>query len=171
MQSTWLFCSIFSLISVRSNDFHSNFIAVTTFIVSAIVSHQHKLDMVHIQNSTLAGGVAIGAVCNFLVGPCCALLIGSISAVISVLGYRYLTVGFILFAQYFASPCEHNWQIDCYEIVFTICRQTLASYRICFLFFFFSPRSIHFENNLISLESHFQYICLSCSSGVWMKYF
>ncbi|XP_031637364.1 ammonium transporter Rh type A [Contarinia nasturtii] len=64
---------------------------VSTFVVSAIVSHQHKLDMVHIQNSTLAGGVAIGAVCNLLVSPHGALLIGTISAIISVFGYRYLT--------------------------------------------------------------------------------
>lgn len=66
---------------------------VTTFVVSAIVSHQHKLDMVHVQNSTLAGGVAVGSVCNLLVGPHGALLIGTISAIISVLGYRYLSVG------------------------------------------------------------------------------
>lgn len=67
--------------------------AVTTFVVSGIVGHGHKLDMVHIQNSTLAGGVAVGSVCNMLIGPHGALLIGSISAIICVLGYRYLTVG------------------------------------------------------------------------------
>lgn len=68
---------------------------VTTFAVSAIVSHSHKLDMVHIQNATLAGGVAVGAVCNLLIGPHGALLIGVISGIISVLGYRYLTVSFM----------------------------------------------------------------------------
>lgn len=71
-----------------------NFIPVTTSVVSAIVSHQHKLDMVHIQNSTLAGGVAIGSVCNLLISPHGALLIGTISAIISVFGYRYITVGY-----------------------------------------------------------------------------
>lgn len=67
-------------------------IAVTTFVVSAIVSNEHKLDMVHVQNSTLAGGVAVGSVCNMLIGPHGALLIGFISAVVSVFGYRYLSV-------------------------------------------------------------------------------
>lgn len=65
---------------------------MTTFIVSAIVNHEHKLDMVHVQNSTLAGGVAVGSVCNMLIGPHGALLIGFVSGVISVVGYRYLTV-------------------------------------------------------------------------------
>lgn len=60
--------------------------------MSAIVSNEHKLDMVHVQNSTLAGGVAVGSVCNMLIGPHGALLIGFISAVVSVLGYRYLSV-------------------------------------------------------------------------------
>ncbi|XP_067646311.1 ammonium transporter Rh type B-B [Eurosta solidaginis] len=64
---------------------------VTTFVVSAIVSHENKLDMVHVQNSTLAGGVAIGTVCNLLVGSHGAILIGIIAGCISVLGYRYLT--------------------------------------------------------------------------------
>lgn len=64
---------------------------VTTFIVSALVSHENKLDMVHVQNSTLAGGVAIGTVCNLLVGAHGAILIGIIAGCISVLGYSYLS--------------------------------------------------------------------------------
>lgn len=65
---------------------------VTTFVLSAAVSHKPgKLDMVHIQNSTLAGGVAIGAVANMFIGPGIAIAIGIGAAIISVLGYRYLT--------------------------------------------------------------------------------
>ncbi|XP_030372188.1 ammonium transporter Rh type A [Scaptodrosophila lebanonensis] len=64
---------------------------VSAFVVSAIVSHENKLDMVHVQNSTLAGGVAVGTVCNFLIGAHGAVLIGIIAGTVSVLGYRYLT--------------------------------------------------------------------------------
>ncbi|XP_052844532.1 ammonium transporter Rh type A isoform X2 [Drosophila gunungcola] len=64
---------------------------VTTFVVSALVSHENKLDMVHVQNSTLAGGVAVGTVCNLLLGAHGAVLIGIIAGTVSVLGYRYLT--------------------------------------------------------------------------------
>lgn len=99
---TWICCvlcffhSFLGFSRSSAQTISSNFIiVVTTFVVSAIVSHQHKLDMVHIQNSTLAGGVAIGSCCNLLVGPHGALLIGTISAIISVLGYRYLMVSYI----------------------------------------------------------------------------
>lgn len=86
---TFDFNCIFPFFFLLSSPLH---FAVTTFVVSAIVSNEHKLDMVHVQNSTLAGGVAVGSVCNMLIGPHGALLIGFISAVVSVLGYRYLSV-------------------------------------------------------------------------------
>ncbi|XP_055606693.1 ammonium transporter Rh type B-A [Uranotaenia lowii] len=64
---------------------------VTTFVISALVSHEKKFDMVHVQNSTLAGGVAVGSICNLIIHPFGALLVGVIAGVISVLGYRFLT--------------------------------------------------------------------------------
>ncbi|CAH0727198.1 unnamed protein product, partial [Brenthis ino] len=65
---------------------------VTTFVLSSAVSKHHgKLDMVHIQNSTLAGGVAVGSVCNMHVGAGGAIAIGIGAGLISVLGYRFLT--------------------------------------------------------------------------------
>lgn len=64
--------------------------------MSSLVSHhQGKLDMVHIQNSTLAGGVAVGSVCNMHITPGGAVAIGIGAGVISVLGYRYLTVSIL----------------------------------------------------------------------------
>ena len=67
---------------------------MTTFVISALVNHERKLDMVHVQNSTLAGGVAVGSVCNLLIGPHGAVLIGIIAGIISVLGYKYLSVSY-----------------------------------------------------------------------------
>ncbi|XP_058453449.1 ammonium transporter Rh type A isoform X1 [Malaya genurostris] len=64
---------------------------VTAFVVSALVSHEKKFDMVHVQNSTLAGGVAVGSICNLVIHPFGALLVGVIAGAISVLGYRFVT--------------------------------------------------------------------------------
>lgn len=47
--------------------------------------------MVHVQNATLAGGVALGTSANMPLEPWAAMLVGSIAGVISVLGYQYVT--------------------------------------------------------------------------------
>ena len=47
---------------------------------------------VHIQNATLAGGVAMGASADLVVHPFGALLIGSCAAVLSTVGYEYIQV-------------------------------------------------------------------------------
>ncbi|XP_025073173.1 ammonium transporter Rh type A [Pogonomyrmex barbatus] len=65
---------------------------VITFAVSALVSEDNKFNMVHVQNSTLAGGVAIGTAAGMMCQPVGALIVGAISGIISVLGYKYLTV-------------------------------------------------------------------------------
>ncbi|KAL6257968.1 hypothetical protein P5V15_011564 [Pogonomyrmex californicus] len=64
---------------------------VITFAVSALVSEDNKFNMVHVQNSTLAGGVAIGTAAGMMCQPVGALIVGAISGIISVLGYKYLT--------------------------------------------------------------------------------
>lgn len=48
-----------------------------------------KFDVVHIQNSTLAGGVAIGATARLAMGPGMALLVGLLAGTVSVYGYQY----------------------------------------------------------------------------------
>lgn len=47
--------------------------------------------MVHVQNATLAGGVAIGTASNMSVSPWGALLIGCCAGGLSTVGYAYLT--------------------------------------------------------------------------------
>ena len=50
---------------------------------------------VHVQNATLAGGVAIGSVANLKLGVYPSISIGSIAGILSVLGYAYITVSVI----------------------------------------------------------------------------
>ncbi|XP_026478713.1 ammonium transporter Rh type B-like [Ctenocephalides felis] len=64
---------------------------VTAFCISAAVTHAKKFDMVHIQNSTLAGGVAVGSICNLIIHPFGAMVTGTLAGILSVLGYEYLT--------------------------------------------------------------------------------
>ncbi|XP_069706919.1 ammonium transporter Rh type A [Phaenicophaeus curvirostris] len=64
---------------------------VVTFALSSLVDQRGKFSMVLIQNATLAGGVAVGTCADMPIPPFCAMCIGSLAAIISVLGYHYLT--------------------------------------------------------------------------------
>lgn len=46
--------------------------------------------MAYIQNATLAGGVAIGAVADVVSRPVGSIIIGSFSGIVSVFGLRFL---------------------------------------------------------------------------------
>ncbi|CAH2009113.1 unnamed protein product [Acanthoscelides obtectus] len=63
---------------------------VLSFACSILTDNDKKLDMMHVQNATLAGGVAIGAVAGILKQPWVAVVIGSLAGIISVLGYAKL---------------------------------------------------------------------------------
>jgi len=64
---------------------------IVAYAVSSLLDHANKFDMVHIQNSTLAGGVAIGTSANLMIQPFGAMIVGSIAGVISVVGYKFIT--------------------------------------------------------------------------------
>lgn len=50
-----------------------------------------KYDMVHIQNATLAGGVAVGSSSDLVIGSHGAMIVGLVAGIISVMGYEYLS--------------------------------------------------------------------------------
>uniref|UniRef100_A0A7N8WPH2 Ammonium transporter Rh type A n=1 Tax=Mastacembelus armatus TaxID=205130 RepID=A0A7N8WPH2_9TELE len=64
---------------------------LSAYAISSLVEHKGKLDMVHIQNATLAGGVAVGTCADMNIEPFGAMLIGLLAGVISTLGFKYLT--------------------------------------------------------------------------------
>ncbi|CAD7705468.1 unnamed protein product [Ostreobium quekettii] len=62
---------------------------LATFMASALVDG--KFNVVHIQNATLAGGVAMGSAADLSdVGPGGALAIGMVAGILSVMGFKYI---------------------------------------------------------------------------------
>lgn len=60
--------------------------------LSHSTSRKNKWEMVHVQNATLAGGVAVGAVADLMLQPWGALILGFLSGMLSTLGYMDLQV-------------------------------------------------------------------------------
>eukprot|EP01104_Vermistella_antarctica_P015116 TRINITY_DN4897_c0_g1_i1.p2 TRINITY_DN4897_c0_g1~~TRINITY_DN4897_c0_g1_i1.p2 ORF type:complete len:466 (-),score=124.15 TRINITY_DN4897_c0_g1_i1:2263-3660(-) len=63
---------------------------VACFLVSRLVSGR-RFDAVHIQNSTLAGGVMMGVAADLDLNPGGAMGAGIVAGAVSVLGFHYLT--------------------------------------------------------------------------------
>ncbi|KAJ8385575.1 hypothetical protein AAFF_G00185290 [Aldrovandia affinis] len=64
--------------------------AVTAFAVSVVTSPQGKINKVHIQNASLAGGVAVGVAASAVDVPWVAMAIGLCAGLISTLGLRHM---------------------------------------------------------------------------------
>ncbi|XP_008490191.2 ammonium transporter Rh type C [Calypte anna] len=64
---------------------------LTTMAFSSMLQKKGKLDMVHIQNATLAGGVAVGTSAEMMLPPYGSLIVGFICGIVSTVGYVYLT--------------------------------------------------------------------------------
>ncbi|XP_068428769.1 rh family, C glycoprotein a [Clinocottus analis] len=64
---------------------------LTTVAISSMSEKKGKLDMVHIQNATLAGGVAMGTAAEFMITPYGSLIVGFSCGIISTFGYLYVT--------------------------------------------------------------------------------
>jgi len=80
-----------SQIAIINTYFSLSACVLSAYALSSLVEHKGKLDMVHIQNATLAGGVAVGTCADMNIGPFGAMLIGLVAGVISTLGFKFLT--------------------------------------------------------------------------------
>ncbi len=65
---------------------------IVSFVVSSLTHGGGKYNMDHVLNGSLAGGVAIGTTANLILHPFGALIIGSLAAVLSVSGFKYIEV-------------------------------------------------------------------------------
>lgn len=65
---------------------------MATFLLSGkLRGNTHRLNMVDVQNATLAGGVAVGTMSNMLISPGGALVVGIVSGAFCVVGYVFIT--------------------------------------------------------------------------------
>lgn len=64
---------------------------LTAVAISSMSQKRGKLDMVHIQNATLAGGVAMGTSAEFMITPYGSLIVGFCCGIISTFGYVFVT--------------------------------------------------------------------------------
>lgn len=96
----WIYWPSFCFGDAANNNFEQNIIVtnvllsltgscLATFAVCTQISK--KLTMEDILNASLAGGVAIGAVCGICYYPVVGLAVGMIAGVVSTLGFHYLT--------------------------------------------------------------------------------
>nr|AQM52660.1 rhesus family B glycoprotein [Protopterus annectens] len=97
----WMFWPSFnSAVTIHGDDQHRTVMntyyslaacTLAAYAISALVNHEGKLDMVHIQNATLAGGVAVGTAAEMVMTPFGAMIVGFITGTISTLGFKYLS--------------------------------------------------------------------------------
>jgi len=73
----------------------NTFLSLTGSVLSSFLfsrlTREHKFDVVHIQNSTLAGGVVMGVAADLNLTPAGSLGCGLVVGVVSVWGFRTLT--------------------------------------------------------------------------------
>ncbi|XP_055253936.1 RH-like protein IC [Moschus berezovskii] len=65
---------------------------VTATLMSALTHPQGKINMTHIHNAVLAGGVVVGAPSYLIHSPWLAMVLGFVAGVISIGGVKYLQV-------------------------------------------------------------------------------
>jgi len=63
----------------------------TAFVVSRLSSPEIQFNVIHIQNSTLAGGVVMGVAAHLDLQPAGAMGAGMVAGAVSVLGFQYVS--------------------------------------------------------------------------------
>ena len=63
---------------------------VATFWTSILLSDEWKIRPVDVQNATLSGGVALGAICHFTLNISDVLIVGAVSGIASTVGFARL---------------------------------------------------------------------------------
>ena len=63
---------------------------IATVIISCLVSNHKKMSMEHLQNATLAGGVAVGACADLMLTPGGAVTVGALAGILSTIGFKYI---------------------------------------------------------------------------------
>ncbi|CAL9706147.1 unnamed protein product [Knipowitschia caucasica] len=97
----WMFWPSFnSAITAHGDDQHRTALntyyslaacTLSSYALSSLTAHDGKLDMVHIQNAALAGGVAAGTAGEMMLTPVGSMIVGFLAGIISVLGFKYLS--------------------------------------------------------------------------------
>ncbi|XP_020637330.3 ammonium transporter Rh type C [Pogona vitticeps] len=64
---------------------------LTTVATSSLLQKKGSLNMVHIQNATLAGGVAVGTAAEMMLTPYGSLIVGAICGIVTTVGFVYIT--------------------------------------------------------------------------------
>lgn len=64
---------------------------VVTFGISSLAC-KGKLNVLHVQHATIAGGIAIGSVADLKVQVYIALIVGSLGGLVATIGYQYIDV-------------------------------------------------------------------------------
>ena len=71
-----------------------------TVINPFLTSHYSLFLQEHIQNATLAGGVAVGTTADLMIFPWGAVLIGCVAGFVSTFGFKYVTVSTVTAFHY-----------------------------------------------------------------------
>lgn len=66
---------------------------VVTFGISSLVG-KGKINVLHVQHATIAGGIAIGSVADLRVQVYVALIVGAFAGLVSTIGYKFVDVRF-----------------------------------------------------------------------------